>query len=327
MSGDEDSVTENHLDTNLYLGFPQQQNPVNEQNGSVPQEQAPVEDQGQGQEQAPVEDQDQGQGQFMQLLTSDSPQNIQSSPSQPHEMTPLGDFTANGSNPLIVPTQSAPPLSDSAVAAPWRDEPSEQIPHPPEVNQVATVASETRRRGRPPGGQARRISTRAAAAVDSNVEIIPPYPWATKKPGEIQSIRDLSSNNLNVISGLVHCKTCDKTYKLEYNLMEKFSELYGYIKVNKEVMRQRAPAIWSTPRLIPCMTCKSEMKPVMSGRKEEINWLFLLLGQMLGCCTLDQLRFFCQLNSKHRTGSKDRVLYITYLGLCKQLDPEGPFSL
>ncbi|AEC06469.1 hypothetical protein ISN44_As02g009900 [Arabidopsis suecica] len=303
MSDDED------LDLSLRL-YTQPKKTVNEKNGLVPQRQ-------------------EEQGEVMQLLTSDPPQNTQPSPPQPNDMTSF----ANGTNHVIVPTQAleqAVPPPNVSVRTPLPYQPSEEVLPPPQLNQVATVALATPRRGRPPGGQARRNSKRPVAGVERNVgdrEIVPPYPWATKKPGKIQSFRDLSSNNINVISGQVHCKTCDRTDTVEYNLEEKFSELYGYIKVNKEEMRHRAPGSWSTPKLIPCRTCKSEMKPVMSERKEEINWLFLLLGQMLGCCTLDQLRYFCQLNSKHRTGSKDRVVYITYLSLCKQLDPEGPFNL
>ncbi|WOH09609.1 hypothetical protein DCAR_0729067 [Daucus carota subsp. sativus] len=47
--------------------------------------------------------------------------------------------------------------------------------------------------------------------------------------------------------------------------------------------------------------------------------------QMLGCCTVEQLKYFCKHTKNHRTGAKDRVLYLTYLAICKQLDPKGPF--
>lgn len=308
---------ENHLNLDLSLGLPQQQDPVEEQGRLVPQEQDPVEE----------------QGHFMQLiLTSDPPQNIQPSPPPSHHMTSFVDYFTNGTSPWIVPAQTLPPLSpipSVSVAAPLPYQPYEQVLHPPQLNQVGTVALQTPRRGRPPGGQARRNSTRADV-VERNVgnrEIVPPYPWATNKLAGIHTIRDLYAKNINMISGQVHCKPCNRTHTLTYDLMEKFSELYGYINDHKEVLRQRAPAIWSTPVLVPCETCKTEMKPVISERKEEINWLFLLLGQMLGCCKLEQLKFFCGVHSNHRTGCKNRVLYITYLVLCKQLDPDGPFSL
>ncbi|KAG5588223.1 hypothetical protein H5410_048657 [Solanum commersonii] len=46
---------------------------------------------------------------------------------------------------------------------------------------------------------------------------------------------------------------------------------------------------------------------------------------MLGCCTLDELKFFCEHTDNHRTGAKDRVLFLAYLTLCRQVDPTGPF--
>lgn len=319
---DENNDHHNHINLDLSLGLPQEQDPVDEQDQSVPhQEQDPVEEHGQGQ----------GQDSFMELLRSYPPQNIQHSLPPPHQMTSFADFT-NGTNPWIVAANALPPSilppSVSVTAPSPFHQPSGQFIHPPQANQVGTVALETPRRGRPPAGQGNQA--RRVRAVDRNVgdrEIIPPFPWATKKPAGIQTFRDLSSKNINAISGQVHCKSCDNTLTLEYNLREKFLELYQYIKHNKEVLRQRAPAMWMTPELISCGTCNSEMRPVISENKEEINWLFLLLGQMLGVCTLDQLKYFCESNSQHRTGAKDRVLYTTYLGLCKQLAPDGPFSL
>ncbi|KAF9684343.1 hypothetical protein SADUNF_Sadunf04G0108500 [Salix dunnii] len=46
----------------------------------------------------------------------------------------------------------------------------------------------------------------------------------------------------------------------------------------------------------------------------------------IGCCTLDQLKYFCKHTKNHRIGAKDRVLFLAYLGLCKQLNPNGPFD-
>ena len=50
-----------------------------------------------------------------------------------------------------------------------------------------------------------------------------------------------------------------------------------------------------------------------------------LLGQMLGCCNVKQLKYFCKYNNHHRISAKNRVLYLTYLELCKQLDHSLPF--
>ncbi|KAI3463946.1 hypothetical protein Pfo_020609 [Paulownia fortunei] len=94
-------------------------------------------------------------------------------------------------------------------------------------------------------------------------------------------------------------------------------------------MHHRAPKIWLNPTLLGCRFREQEnsIKPVISQKKRSINWLFLLLGQMLDCCTLDQLKYFCKHTMNHRTGAKDRVLCLTYLGLCKQLDPNGPSDI
>ncbi|KAF7840929.1 wiskott-Aldrich syndrome protein family member 2-like [Senna tora] len=41
--------------------------------------------------------------------------------------------------------------------------------------------------------------------------------------------------------------------------------------------------------------------------------------EMLGLCTLDQLKYFCGCTKNHRTGAKNRVLYLTYHEISKQL--------
>ncbi|AES63519.1 hydroxyproline-rich glycoprotein family protein [Medicago truncatula] len=47
------------------------------------------------------------------------------------------------------------------------------------------------------------------------------------------------------------------------------------------------------PILPKCVHCnqKNSVKPVIAKKKKSINWLFMLMGQMLGCCTLKQLRY------------------------------------
>ncbi|XP_010468640.1 PREDICTED: uncharacterized protein LOC104748741 [Camelina sativa] len=303
---DENSDPEFDLNLDLSLGLPQRRNPVNRQGRLVPQEQDPVEKQ--------------GHMSFMQLLTSFGPPRViqPSPPTQPPHMTSLiEDLITNGTNPRNIPEQTLPLYSSPSVqtlhlpqlnqvetvalqtprlAVPLHYQPSGQLLHPPQ-----TVALETPRRGRKPGGQARRklrkagavkkkvpVAVPVAVAVDDKV-IIPPYPWATNKLAVHHTISELTANNINVISGQVHCNPCDRTHTISYNLMEKFSELYVYIRDNKEVMRTRAPAKWLAPELIPCGTCKTDMRPVINESTEKINWLFLLLGQMLGCCTLEQL--------------------------------------
>lgn len=312
MNPNKDPNNRLSLDLSLGINDPQEQDPVDEQ--------VPVG------EQDPIE----GQSKFMQLLTSP---NVQP-PLPPHHMMPPECY--NVINNWNFSGTAFPPSPLLAVPLPPFQSPyplSGQLLQPPQANQGGSVALEAPRQGtrlgRPPAGhQARRNSSRAAVAVERNAgekEIVPPYPWATTRPAVIQNLRYLFSKNINVITGQVHCRPCENNQTLEYNLREKFDELFRYIKQNKEELRQRAPNVWLYPKLTPCRSCESEMKPVI-GEKEEINWLFLLLGQMLGCCTLDQLRYFCDKTNQHRTGSKDRVLYSTYLCLCKQLDPCETFN-
>ena len=156
--------------------------------------------------------------------------------------------------------------------------------------------------------------------------IPPPFPWATTQRAMVHSLDYLLSHNMTTISGEVQCKKCPKDYKIEYVLEQKFREIASFISENRFAMHDRAPAAWMNPNLPSCEFCGSCAKPVVS-KKRSINWLFLLLGQMLGCCKLSELKYFCKHTKNHRTGAKDRVLYLTYLGLCKQLDPKGPFDI
>ncbi|KAL3843472.1 hypothetical protein ACJIZ3_000875 [Penstemon smallii] len=156
----------------------------------------------------------------------------------------------------------------------------------------------------------------------------PPFPWATNLRATVHSLNYLLTNQINTINGDVQCKRCERQYKISFNLQEKFNDIGSYIAQNKAQMHDRAPAVWMIPAFPTCRFCEQEnsAKPVIADKKKAINWLFLLLGQMLGCCTLDQLKYFCKHTKNHRTGAKDRVLYLTYLGLCKQLNPNGPFD-
>ncbi|MBA0556961.1 hypothetical protein Golob_027021 [Gossypium lobatum] len=157
----------------------------------------------------------------------------------------------------------------------------------------------------------------------------PPFPWATNHRATVYSINYLlSEKNISKITGIVQCKKCEKQYSMDFDLKEKFSEIGSFIAENKNSMHDRALLSWLNPVLPKCKYCNQEnsARPVIADKKKDINWLFLFLGQLLGCCTLEQLKYFCKHTKNHRTGAKDRVLYLTYLGLCKQLDPSGPFS-
>ncbi|XP_059669476.1 uncharacterized protein LOC132314661 [Cornus florida] len=155
--------------------------------------------------------------------------------------------------------------------------------------------------------------------------IAAPYPWATTKRATVHSLDHLMSNGINNISGEVQCKRCDEQYEIEFDLEKKFMEVATFISKNKHLMHDRAPTIWMNPVLPDCSSCGQNncVKPILS-KKKSINWLFLLLGQMLGCCKLAELKYFCKHTKNHRTGAKDRVLYLTYFELCKQLVPDEP---
>ncbi|CAH8362781.1 unnamed protein product, partial [Eruca vesicaria subsp. sativa] len=233
-------------------------------------------------------------GTFMQLLGSvnDPTQNLQSSP-PPHHYVPPRYYNHTYPQNVSVSDLAAVPSPPLGVALP--PSPSPYLGGKllqPGVGALETPRPGTRL-GRPPSGHhARRNSSKASGTVEKKLddkEIVPPYPWATTRPARIQNLRYLYCNNINLIFGQVHCKPCESTQTIQYNLREKFGELYHYINDNKEVMRQRAQKVWSSPKLTPCGSCKNGTKPVIGENKEEINWLFLLLGQMLGCCTLDQL--------------------------------------
>lgn len=155
-----------------------------------------------------------------------------------------------------------------------------------------------------------------------------PYPWATTRRATVHSMAYLVQRGILDIQGQVQCRRCEEEYEMGFDLKAKFDKLKTFIAENKSDMNDRAPACWTNPVFPACKLCKQEnsVRPVIAKKKKSINWLFLLLGQLLGCCTLEQLKYFCKYTRNHRTGAKDRVLYLTYLALCKQLDPTGPFD-
>ncbi|KAJ4767874.1 Hydroxyproline-rich glycoprotein family protein [Rhynchospora pubera] len=153
-----------------------------------------------------------------------------------------------------------------------------------------------------------------------------PYPWATTRRATLHTLHHILSLNLTTITDTFRCRRCDSVKPVMYNILEKYNEVINYIINNRDMMFNRAAPEWLSPRLPDCHMCggAGSMRPVIAVKKRHINWLFLLLGQTLGCCNLDQLKYFCKHSKNHRTGSKSHVLYLTYLGLCNQLDPSFP---
>ncbi|OEL22006.1 hypothetical protein BAE44_0016976 [Dichanthelium oligosanthes] len=152
-----------------------------------------------------------------------------------------------------------------------------------------------------------------------------PFAWATGRPARHDTLESLLRRGVTSVEGHARCKRCGNRKPIAYDLEPKFRELRDHIVANRHAMDDRAPDAWMFPALPDCDACghKGAMWPEIATEKREINWLFLLLGQMLGCCTLEQLKYFCMNTGRHRTGAKNRVLYYAYIEMCNQL---GPFD-
>ncbi|CAM0954113.1 unnamed protein product [Alopecurus aequalis] len=160
---------------------------------------------------------------------------------------------------------------------------------------------------------------------------IPPFPWATSRVAIHHPIAHLAALGITTVEGEVHCSRCDARKTVSYNIASKFQEIRHFVLHNVQDMDDRAPEAWLRPtgQIPDCDGCgqTNNLRPVISAEKERINWIFLLLGQTLGLCTLDQLKFFCAHTRQHRTGAKDRVLFSAYMELCNQLCPDRLFKL
>lgn len=191
---------------------------------------------------------------------------------------------------------------------------------PPQELTVTTTATTSKRRRR------RRPSTNDSH--NEQIDIPIPYIWATSHRAKVQSLTHLIQNGIFNITGEIRCKKCGTIYQITFDLMTKFYEISSYIVRNKSSMYDRAPFIWMYPKPSKCGNCNEEqVMPVIADKKKNINWLFLLLGQMLGFCKNTHLKYFCKHTKNHRTGCKERLLYYVYLTICKQLDPSGPFDV
>ncbi|KAI5068281.1 hypothetical protein GOP47_0016626 [Adiantum capillus-veneris] len=182
------------------------------------------------------------------------------------------------------------------------------------------------------GSSQRRTATTERPASGSGMpkeeRIEPPYPWATDKRAAVETLDMLRVKGIKSIWGEVICKKCDGQQRLELEVEEEFARVSSFFLGNRDSMHDRAPMVWYSPRLLDCPLCRQGdcVRPVVASKKRAINWLFLFLTQTLGLCTLEQLKYFCKHNRKHRTGAKDRVLYLTYAGILKQLHPSGPYD-
>ncbi|PIM98277.1 hypothetical protein CDL12_29246 [Handroanthus impetiginosus] len=238
---------------------------------------------------------------------------------------------------------SALPLSDAGPRLPRPSSPRAtsnlssvlyEVIGNPLQHQQYTVVGGTAPRGpthhqRPAaGGPIRnRRSTRRVLRPGQSETITPPYPWATDHRAIIHDLQYIKSEGIITITGKVKCTECNTDFDIKYDLQTKFEEVQNFVIANKDTMWQRAPEVWKSPAQLDCQICNQKkcVKPIL-GKKRSINWLFLLLGQMIGCCKLAELKYFCKHTGKHNTGAKDRVLYLTYMELCRQLDPLGDYD-
>ncbi|KAI9123777.1 hypothetical protein K1719_005077 [Acacia pycnantha] len=158
-----------------------------------------------------------------------------------------------------------------------------------------------------------------------NRNIEPPYAWTTNRPAYVHDKSHLEKNFIYTVTGTVRCNKCGKEYPVVFNIEEKLKQFESFVESKKRTMHNRAPPEWTSAQSLVCEHCTGDgVRPVIDVRKDNINWLFLFLGQMLGYCTLEQLKYFLACTQIHRTAAKDRVLYHTYREIFKQLRPDLP---
>ncbi|KAF8409942.1 hypothetical protein HHK36_002461 [Tetracentron sinense] len=168
------------------------------------------------------------------------------------------------------------------------------------------------------------ISTRRVKS-----DVIPAqYPWATTQRAHLRTLNDMLSSGVRTIIGTVECDlSWIHTQDLEFDLEREFNQVASFVAANKSTMFDRVPDIWLyPPRSCPKCEGVSFVRPIISTKKRSINWLFLLLGQMIGYCSSEQLKYFCKHTNTPHAGGRDELICLTYLGLCKQLDPSGLFD-
>uniref|UniRef100_A0A0D9WJD2 DUF7086 domain-containing protein n=1 Tax=Leersia perrieri TaxID=77586 RepID=A0A0D9WJD2_9ORYZ len=247
----------------------------------------------------------------------------------------LADHHATGDGGNSNSMAAAAGDDDAAVRAGNSIAPNFFNSFPPSTTHAGSSSSATR------STVIRRRSSNAAASTPSSSDSAddhndagkilpnPPYPWATNKLAKHHTIAELSRRGITSIEGETKCRRCDKRNLKTYNISEKFQNLIEYFIPNHRDMNDRASNKWMNPRAQDCVDCgqKNCVRPVIAAEKERINWLFLLLDETLGFCTLDQLKFLCEHTKRHRTGAKDRLLFSAYEELCCQLVPGNlPFE-
>ncbi|XP_022135938.1 probable serine/threonine-protein kinase samkC [Momordica charantia] len=275
--------------------------------------------------QVPLENKVPPQQFYLHSLPSEESTSTPISPSDPHPLSsqPQPQSLQLQPQPLQPQPQPEPPIphpSTSSCNTSQSLKPSRKRRSSQESPSTHPSSSEQRQQ-KPNISRRPRIKPKDTA-------IEPPYPWSTANRAVVHDLKYLQQNQILTITGDVKCSQCQKQYKIEYDLVTKFDEIASFIEKNKDTLHDRAPSSWTNPNLPNCKFCGQEscMRPVIPPEDEDddyknINWLFLLLGQMIGCLGLKHLKYFCTYTNNHRTAAKDRLVYLTYLSLCKQLQP------
>ncbi|RVW21379.1 hypothetical protein CK203_104851 [Vitis vinifera] len=121
--------------------------------------------------------------------------------------------------------------------------PAESIPPPPPLPL-------------PTGQTSRQSRSRPLVWPNGKTEVIPaPYVWATTRRATVHRLDYLVSRQISIISGQVQCKRCERSFEMQYDLLEKFNEIGSFIAQNKILMRDRAPDNWKSPTLPNCTYC------------------------------------------------------------------------
>ncbi|XP_020086162.1 uncharacterized protein LOC109708753 [Ananas comosus] len=152
----------------------------------------------------------------------------------------------------------------------------------------------------------------------------PPFPWAGDCPATVRPINWLRANGITHVHGEVRCGSCGVQKVVSYELESKVGDTRNFMYSLRHYLDDHVQPVWSKAKLLPCDSCGGSgcVGPVIPARDEDINWLFMLLGQTLAALSLAQLKNFCGKTRIHRTGTKSRLLFNAYVELCRQLIPD-----
>nr|CAD1828216.1 unnamed protein product [Ananas comosus var. bracteatus] len=151
-----------------------------------------------------------------------------------------------------------------------------------------------------------------------------PIPLGGRPPATVRPINWLRANGITHVHGEVRCGSCGVQKVVSYELESKVGDTRDFMYSLRHYLDDHVQPVWSKAKLLPCDSCGGSgcVGPVIPARDEDINWLFMLLGQTLAALSLAQLKNFCGKTRIHRTGTKSRLLFNAYVELCRQLIPD-----